>query len=78
MSVSAITTAELSRFLQVSIDRIVWAHKTGRLPEPGKVGHHRAYTPEEVEMVRGYFQARDRDLEDKPKPRDATADAVEP
>jgi hypothetical protein len=57
MSVSAITTAELSRAIRVSIDRIVWAHKTGRLPEPGKVGHHRAHTPEEVEGVQVYFEA---------------------
>ena len=65
MSVSAITTAELSRHIRVSIDRIVWAHKTGRLPEPGKVGHHRAYTPEEVETVRSYFEARERDRTDR-------------
>ncbi len=56
MPINALVTAELARLIGVSTDRIVRAHRTGKLPEVGRAGHHRIYSvPEEVEMVRRYF-----------------------
>jgi hypothetical protein len=56
MPIKAVVTAELARMLGVSTDRIVRAHRSGKLPEVGRAGHHRIYSvPEEVEMVRRYF-----------------------
>ena len=55
MAVEAIHTAGLSKLLGVSISRIVWAHRTDRLPEPSRIGPHRAYGPEDVELARAYF-----------------------
>lgn len=57
MPINAVVTAELARILGVSTDRIVRAHRTGKLPEVGRAGHHRIYSvPDEVEMVRRYFE----------------------
>ena len=56
MPINAVVTAELSRMVGVSVDRIVRAHRSGRLPEVGRAGYHRVYAvPDEVEMVRRYF-----------------------
>jgi len=59
MPVNAVHTAGLSDLLGVSISRIVWAHRTGKLPEPGRIGPHRAYGPEDVEQARNYFRVLD-------------------
>jgi hypothetical protein len=57
MPIKAVVTAELARMLGVSTDRIVRAHRAGKLPEVGRAGHHRIYSvPEDVEMVRRYFE----------------------
>jgi hypothetical protein len=56
MPLQAVVTAELSRLIGVSVDRIVRAHRSGRLPEVGRAGCHRIYAvPDEVEMVRKFF-----------------------
>lgn len=57
MPIKAVVTAELARLLGISTDRIVRAHRTGKLPEVGRAGHHRIYAvPEDVEMVRRHFE----------------------
>jgi hypothetical protein len=62
MPVNAVVTAELARLIGVSTDRIVRAHRSGKLPEVGRAGHHRIYAvPEEVEMVRRYFEGQDQE-----------------
>lgn len=62
MPINAVVTAELARMLGVSTDRIVRAHRTGKLPEVGRAGHHRIYAvPDEVEMVRRYFEGEKAD-----------------
>ena len=50
-----LVTAEVSRVLGVSIDRINRAHRNGVLAEPARAGHHRIYTPEDVEVAKRYF-----------------------
>ena len=50
-----LVTAEVSRLLGVSIDRLIRAHRNGVLPEPARAGHHRIYTPEDVERVKAFF-----------------------
>lgn len=59
MPIEATHTAGLSKLLGVSISRIVWAHRTGKLPEPGRIGPHRAYGPEDIEAARAYFAGVD-------------------
>lgn len=54
MERSLFVTAEVSRMIGVSIDRIIRAHRNG-LAEPARAGHHRIYTVEEVEMIRQHF-----------------------
>lgn len=55
MNQTLFVTAEVSRLLGVSIDRINRAHRNGRLPEPARAGHHRVYTPQDVEAAKRFF-----------------------
>jgi hypothetical protein len=73
MAVEATHTAGLSKLLGVSISRIVWAHRTGKLAEPGRIGPHRAYGPEDIEEARAYFARVDaaRRKADKDEPQEA-------
>jgi hypothetical protein len=61
-----LTLAELSRSTGIPYYRVVYAHQTGAIPEPPRVGNHRVYTPEDVERVREHFAQRDRGA-DAPK-----------
>lgn len=54
MEKSLFVTAEVSRLINVSIDRIVRAHRNG-LPEPPRAGHHRVYSAQDIERLRAYF-----------------------
>jgi len=70
MRIEATHAAGLSGLLGVSIGRIVWAHRTGRLAEPGRIGPHRAYGREDVEAARAYFAGVDvgrRAVREKPE-----------
>jgi len=55
MNQTLFVTAEVSRLLGVSIDRLIRAHRNGRLPEPARAGHHRVYTPQDVEAAKKHF-----------------------
>lgn len=55
MNQTLFVTAEVSRRIGVSIDRIIRAHRSGKLPEPSRAGHHRVYTAADVDTVRRYF-----------------------
>lgn len=55
MTPALFVTAEVSRLLGVSIDRLIRAHRNGRLPEPARAGHHRVYTPQDVEAAKRFF-----------------------
>lgn len=55
MNQTLFVTADVSRLLGVSIDRLIRAHRNGRLPEPARAGHHRVYTPQDVEAAKKFF-----------------------
>ncbi len=59
MAIDGILTAGLPGATGVSLNRILWAYRTGRLPEPARLGCHRVHTSEDVERIKRYFQEVD-------------------
>ncbi len=48
---------DLSRKIGVPYYRIVYAHQTGRLPEPSRWKNQRVYDDGDVERAREYFRS---------------------
>lgn len=59
MAIDGILTAGLPRATGVSINRIYWAYRTGRLPEPARLGCHRVHTAEDVARIKDYLRQVD-------------------
>ena len=59
MAIDGILTAGLPEATGVSLNRILWAYRTGRLPEPARLGCHRVHTREDVERIKSYFRQID-------------------
>lgn len=55
------TLAEVARATGIPYYRVVYAHQTGAIPEPPRVGNHRVYRPGDVQAVIRYFEVRDRE-----------------
>ena len=55
-----LTLAELSRTTGIPYYRVVYAHQTGAVPEPPRVGNHRVYRPADIQAVVRHFESRDR------------------
>jgi DNA-binding transcriptional MerR regulator len=49
---------DLSRKIDVPFYRIVYAHQTGRIPEPARWKNQRVYDDGDVERAREYFRSR--------------------
>lgn len=62
MNEPLMTLAELSRATGIPYYRVVYAHQTGAIPEPPRVGNHRVYRPGDVEAVVRHFEGRDREV----------------
>lgn len=59
-----VNLSQLSRMVGVPYYRIAYAHQTGALPPPGRLGHLRVYTPAMVATVTAYFHLRDKEATD--------------
>lgn len=59
MPIDGVLTAGLPQATGVSLNRILWAYRTGRLPEPARLGCHRVHSPEDVQRIIAYFRGVD-------------------
>jgi hypothetical protein len=56
MNEAYMSLMEVSRKLEIPFWRIVYAEQAGRIPEPLRIASKRAYTAEEVELIRAHFR----------------------
>jgi DNA-binding transcriptional MerR regulator len=52
---------ELSRLLNIPYWRLLYAEQAGHIPEPLRIANKRAYTDEDVELIRAHFQQEETD-----------------
>jgi hypothetical protein len=59
-TIEAKTTMDLVREFGVPYHQIAYAIKIAAIPEPARIGCHRAFVPAEVERIKAYFEAKRR------------------
>jgi hypothetical protein len=59
-TIEAKTTMDLVRELGVPYHQIAYAIRIAAIPEPARIGCHRAFVPAEVEQIKEYFEAKRR------------------
>lgn len=59
MTIEGVLTVGLPRVTGVSLNRILWAYRTGQLPEPARLGCHRVHSPEDVRRIIEHFRVVD-------------------
>lgn len=59
MAIDGILTPGLPEATGVSLNRILWAYRVGRLPEPARLGCHRVHSPEDVQRIIAHFRQVD-------------------
>lgn len=72
-TIEAKTTAELVRELNVPYHQITYAIRIKAIPEPARIGCHRAFVPAEVEQIKAYFEAKRRERCQRRSRRTATS-----
>ena len=53
------TLNEVARLTGVPYYRLYYAHYTGRLPEPKRVGRNRIYTDRDVQRIKEHFTGKE-------------------
>lgn len=59
MAIQGYTTNDLPKVTGVSLGRILWAYRSGKLPEVPRLGCHRVHTEDDVRRIRDYFRGID-------------------
>lgn len=55
---------EVSRLLQIPYWRLLYAEQAGRIPEPLRIANKRAYTDQDVELIRSHFNKKETNASD--------------
>ncbi len=61
MSEKYLGLMEVSRLLQIPFWKIIYAEQAGRIPEPLRIAMKRAYTLEDIEVIREHFARKEND-----------------